>query len=146
MTLKLRDSSFPPSPARRRSTMPTDLTEPIFEAALGLLRSELHGQRIRLVGVTASNFRDREQLGLFGRGRPEAAPGSRGGRRDPAQVRRAGGHPGRLVRAGVPAPFERDPNPRRAPAAARGAADGDAEEPREEPTRARSDRPRTVRA
>ena len=31
-----------------------------------LLRPELHGQRIRLVGVTASNFRDREQLALFG--------------------------------------------------------------------------------
>ena len=30
------------------------------------MRRELHGQRIRLVGVTASNFRDREQLALFG--------------------------------------------------------------------------------
>ena len=46
--------------------MPADLTEPIYEAALALLRSELHGQRIRLVGVTASNFRDREQLAMFG--------------------------------------------------------------------------------
>ena len=55
--------------------MPADLTEPIYEAALVLLRRELHGQRIRLVGVTATNFRDREQLALFGGRGSEAAPG-----------------------------------------------------------------------
>ena len=91
--------------------MPADLTEPIFEAAAGLLRKELHGQRIRLVGVTASNFRDREQLELFA------------GADDPKRhqaaaamdtIRRKYGERsvtrGRLVRAGVPTVFERDPN------------------------------------
>ena len=65
ITLKLRDSSF--ATITRQTTLdePADLTEPIYEAALVLLRRELHGQRIRLVGVTASNFRDREQLALF---------------------------------------------------------------------------------
>ena len=91
--------------------MPADLTEPIFEAAAGLLRKELHGQRIRLVGVTASNFRDREQLELFA--------GSDDPKRHQAAaamdtIRRKYGERsvtrGRLVRAGVPTVFERDPN------------------------------------
>ena len=74
-----------------------------------LLRRELHGQRIRLVGVTASNFRDREQLALFGEDDPR--------RRQTAEaldrIRRKYGERAvtraRLVRAGIPAPFERDP-------------------------------------
>jgi DNA polymerase-4 len=111
ITLKLRDSSF--TTISRQTTLadPADLTEPIYEAALGLLRREMHGQRIRLVGVTASNFRDREQLGLFA------------GAEDPKRhqaaeamdsIRRKYGERavtrGRLVRAGVPTVFERDPN------------------------------------
>ena len=66
MTLKLRDSSFTTITRQVGLEVPADLTEPIYEAAVTLLRRELHGQRIRLVGVTASNFRDREQLALFG--------------------------------------------------------------------------------
>ena len=46
--------------------MPTDLTEPIYEAAVTWCGASSTGQRIRLVGVTASNFREREQLALFG--------------------------------------------------------------------------------
>ncbi len=111
ITLKLRDSSF--TTISRQTTLdePADLTEPIYEAALVLLRREMHGQRIRLVGVTASNFRDREQLSMFG------------GPEDPKRhqaaeamdtIRRKYGERavtrGRLVRAGVPTVFERDPN------------------------------------
>ena len=76
-----------------------------------LLRRELHGQRIRLVGVTASNFRDREQLALFGAAedpkRHQAAEAMDSIRRKYGEraVTR-----GRLVRAGVPTVFERDPN------------------------------------
>jgi DNA polymerase-4 len=111
ITVKLRDSSF--TTISRQATLdePADLTEPIYEAALVLLRREMHGQRIRLVGVTASNFRDREQLSMFG------------GPEDPKRhqaaeamdtIRRKYGERavtrGRLVRAGVPTVFERDPN------------------------------------
>jgi hypothetical protein len=61
------------------------------------------------VGVTASNFRDREQLALFGEDDPR--------RRQAAEaldrIRRKYGERAvtraRLVRAGIPAPFERDP-------------------------------------
>ena len=65
ITLKLRDSIFTTITRQTTLDVPADLTEPIYEAAMALLRREMHGQRIRLVGVTASNFRDRDQLALF---------------------------------------------------------------------------------
>ena len=109
VTLKLRDSSFTTITRQTGLETPADLTEPIYEAAVTLLRRELHGQRIRLVGVTASNFRDREQLALFGDEDPrrhQAAEALDRIRRKYGErmVTRA-----RLVRAGIPAPFERDP-------------------------------------
>jgi DNA polymerase-4 len=109
VTLKLRDSSFQTISRQTGLEVPADLTEPIYEAALELLRRELHGQRIRLVGVTASNFRDREQLALFGGEDPrrhQAAEALDRIRRKYGErsVTRA-----RLVRSGVPTPFERDP-------------------------------------
>ena len=111
VTLKLRDSSFRTMTRQTTLEVPTDLTEPIYDAAIELVRKELHGQRIRLVGVTASNFRDREQLELFA--------GSDDPKRHQAAaamdtIRRKYGERsvtrGRLVRAGVPTVFERDPN------------------------------------
>jgi DNA polymerase-4 len=117
VTLKLRDSSFHTITRQTTLATPADLTEPIYEAALGLLRRELHGQRIRLVGVTATKFRDRGQLGLF-EATPDAA-GSVDPRRHRAAeamdvIRRRYGERavtrGRLVRAGVSGVFERDPN------------------------------------
>ena len=111
ITLKLRDSSFTTITRQTTLDVPDDLTEPIYDAALVLLRRELHGQRIRLVGVTASNFRDREQLAMFGAAedpkRHQAAEAMDSIRRKYGEraVTR-----GRLVRAGVPTVFERDPN------------------------------------
>ena len=110
VTLKLRDSSFTTISRQTTLEVPADLTEPIYDAALVLLRRELHGQRIRLVGVTASNFRDREQLALFG----EADPRRHQAAEAMDTIRRKYGERavtrGRLVRAGVPTVFERDPN------------------------------------
>ena len=82
------------SPGRRRLDVPADLTEPIYEAALACCGRELHGQRIRLVGVTASNFRDREQLALFGVEDPRRHQAAEALDTDPTQVRRPGGHAG----------------------------------------------------
>jgi DNA polymerase IV len=109
ITLKLRDSSFTTITRQLTLDVPTDLTEPIYEAAITLARRELHGQRIRLVGVTASNFREREQLGLFGGGDPrrhataEALDSIRRKYGSKAVTR------ARLVKAALPEPFERDP-------------------------------------
>ena len=109
VTLKLRDSSFTTITRQVGLEAPADLTEPIYEAAVTLLRRELHGQRIRLVGVTASNFRDREQLALFGDEDPRRHQTAEAFDR----IRRKYGERSitraTLVRAGVPAPFERDP-------------------------------------
>jgi DNA polymerase-4 len=111
ITLKLRDTSFVTITRQTTLDVPADLTEPIFDAAAGLLRRELHGQRIRLVGVTASNFRDREQLSMF-----ESPEEPRRHQAAAAMdtIRRKYGERcvtrGRLVRGGVPTVFERDPN------------------------------------
>ena len=109
ITVKLRDSGFNTITRQVSLEVPADLTEPIYEAALALVRKELHGQRIRLVGVTASNFRERDQLALFGAEDPrrhqaaEALDTIRRKYGDRAVTR------ARLVRAALPAPFERDP-------------------------------------
>jgi DNA polymerase-4 len=109
VTLKLRDSSFTTITRQMGLETPSDLTEPIYDAALALLRRELRGQRIRLVGVTASNFRDREQLALFEAEDPRRHQTAEALDR----IRRKYGERSvtraRLVRAGLPAPFERDP-------------------------------------
>src|SRR6476661_6284477 len=65
VAVKIRDSSFRTITRQRTLPEPTDLTEPIFRAALELARPEVRGIRIRLLGVTASNLGEREQLGLF---------------------------------------------------------------------------------
>ena len=110
VTLKLRDSRFTTISRQVGLDVPSDLTEPIYEAALSLLRRELHGQRIRLVGVTASNFRDRAQLGLFEAEDPRRHQAAEALDR----IRRKYGSRAvtraRLVRSALPEPFERDPN------------------------------------
>ncbi len=109
ITLKLRDSSFRTITRQTTLEVPTDLTDPIYDAVIGLVRRELHGQRVRLVGVTASNFREREQIAMFGEGDPR--------RQATAEaldtIRRKYGSKAvtraRLVKAALPEPFERDP-------------------------------------
>ena len=109
VTVKVRDSSFRTITRQRTLTEPTDMTEPIFRAAIELARPEVRGIRVRLLGVTASNLGEREQLSLFESGEPrrrraiEAADTLRH-RYGERVVTRA-----RLLGAGPPAPFERDP-------------------------------------
>jgi DNA polymerase IV len=111
VTVKIRDSSFRTITRQRTLPEPTDMTEPIWRAALELARPEVRAMRVRLLGVTASNLGERDQLVLFagegddGRGRrlieAEDAIRRRYGER---AVTRA-----RLLGTGLPAPFERDP-------------------------------------
>jgi DNA polymerase-4 len=109
IAVKIRDSSFRTITRQRTLAEPTDLTEPIYRAAVELARPEVRGIRVRLVGVTASNLGEREQLGLFAvddpRRRAAIEAADRLRRRYGAKaVTRA-----RLVGADLPAPFERDP-------------------------------------
>ena len=66
--VKIRDSSFRTITRQRTLSDPTDQTEPIWRVALELARPELRGLRIRLLGVTASNLGERQQLGMFDEG------------------------------------------------------------------------------
>jgi DNA polymerase-4 len=109
VTVKIRDSSFNTITRQRRLAEPTDLTEPIWQAALELARPELRGKRIRLVGVTASGLGERDQLALFDglgedrRRRAVQAADELRHRFGTRAVTRA-----RLITTGLPAPFERD--------------------------------------
>jgi DNA polymerase-4 len=108
ITVKIRDSGFHTVTRQRGLAEPSDLTEPIWRMALELARPETRGKRIRLLGVTASGFGEREQLGLFEAGEDrrrrvvEAADEVRE-RFGTRAITRA-----RLLRTGIPAPFERD--------------------------------------
>ena len=50
VTVKIRDSGFNTITRQRGLPEPTDMTEPIWQAALELARPELRGKRIRLLG------------------------------------------------------------------------------------------------
>lgn len=109
VTVKIRDSSFKTITRQRTLPEPTDLTEPIWQAALDLARPELRGLRIRLVGVTASHLGERDQLVLFGaddgrRRRLVEAEDAIRRRYGERTITRA-----RLLGTRLPAPFERDP-------------------------------------
>jgi DNA polymerase-4 len=109
VTVKIRDSAFRTITRQRTLAEPTDLTEPIYRAALELARPEIRGMRVRLLGVTASNLGEREQLSLF----ESVEPRRRRAVEAADQLRRRYGERAvtraRLIGAGLPAPFERDP-------------------------------------
>jgi DNA polymerase IV len=109
IAVKIRDSSFRTITRQRTLPEPTDMTDPIFRAVVELARPEVRGIRVRLLGVSASNLGDREQLGLF----PSEEPRRRAAIEAADNLRRRyGDHAvtrGRLVGTGLPAPFERDP-------------------------------------
>ena len=108
VTVKIRDSAFNTITRQRGLPEPSDMTEPIWQTALALARPEMRGKRIRLLGVAASGFGSREQLGLFEAGEErkrkvvEAADEIRE-RFGMRAITRA-----RILRSGVSAPFERD--------------------------------------
>jgi DNA polymerase-4 len=108
VTVKIRDSDFHTITRQRGLVEPVDLTEPIWRAALELARPEMKGRKIRLLGVAASGFGTREQLGLFGaederQRRVVRAADEVRERFGTRAITRA-----RLLRTGIPAPFERD--------------------------------------
>jgi DNA polymerase IV len=108
VTVKIRDSDFVTITRQRRLADPTDATEVIWQTAVGLTRREVHGMRVRLLGVGGSGLSDRQQLLLFEaddreRKATEAIDSIRQ-RFGPRAIRRA-----RLLDSDVGAPFERDP-------------------------------------
>ncbi len=108
VAIRLRDSDFVTITRQRTLKQPTDLTEPIWRTAASLVRPEVRGMRVRLLGVGASHLTDREQLALFGeedgrrRRAVEAADAIRE-RFGTRAITRA-----RLLHSGIAGPFERD--------------------------------------
>jgi DNA polymerase IV len=113
IAVKIRDSSFRTMTRQRTLPEPTDLTDEIWHTARDLVRREVHGMKVRLLGVGAHGLTDRQQLTLFEssdqrrRRAIEAADAVRQ-RFGPRAIRLA-----RLLDSDVSAPFERDH--RRAP-------------------------------
>jgi len=106
--VKIRDSAFNTMTRQRTLAVPTNVTEVLWLTSLELVRREVHGMKLRLVGVGAYNLSARQQLALFDDPNPrrrramEAADLVRQ-RYGPRALRRA-----RLIEADVPGPFERD--------------------------------------
>ena len=101
VAVKIRDSGFRTITRQRTLPEPTDMTGPIYATALDLARPEIRGMRVRLLGVTASNLGEREQLSMFESGRPAPTSGDRGGRFVAAAVWGRDGHPGAAARHGA---------------------------------------------
>ena len=93
IAVKIRDSGFHTITRQRTLAEPTDMTDPIYAAALDLARPEIRGMKVRLLGVQASNLGEREQLALFETTDPRAPAGGRGCRFPAPSIWRAGGHP-----------------------------------------------------
>jgi DNA polymerase IV len=108
VSVKIRDSSFRTITRQRTLAEPTDLTEPIWRAALELARPEVRGIHVRLLGVTASNLGAAEQLALF----DEADPRRQLAAEAADELRRRYGERvvtrARLLGAALPAPFDAD--------------------------------------
>jgi DNA polymerase-4 len=109
VAVKIRDSQFRTISRQKQLPEPSDLTEPIWRAALELARPEVGGKKIRLLGVAATGLGAPEQISLFDvvddrqRRVVEAADAVRR-RFGQRAVTRAS-----LLQRGLPSPFERDP-------------------------------------
>jgi DNA polymerase IV len=113
VAVKIRDSDFVTITRQRTMPDPTDSTDVIWRTTVALTRREVHGMRVRLLGVGASGLSDRHQLALFEsvdqrERRADTVVDAIRQRFGPRAIRRA-----RLLDADVGAPFERDH--RRAP-------------------------------
>ena len=106
--VKIRDSTFNTVIRQRTLVEPTDLTDPIWRVAVELGRPLYRGKKIRLVGVTASNLDQGQQLSMFEADDPK----QRAVVKAADAVRRRWGERSvtraRLIGTRTPAPFERD--------------------------------------
>ena len=65
IAVKVRDSSFATHTRQRTLPEPTDLTDPIWRTAVELVRPQVRGIRVRLLGVAARGLTHAEQATLF---------------------------------------------------------------------------------
>lgn len=109
IAVRVRDSGFVTHSRQVTLQDPTDQADDVYHVALALARPLVRGIRVRLLGVAASGLTERAQLSLF------AADEDRRRRASTAtdEIRKRFGTRAlvraRLLEAGVPEPFERDP-------------------------------------
>jgi DNA polymerase IV len=109
VAVKIRDSQFRTISRQKHLPEPSDLTEPIWRAALELTRPEVRGKKIRLLGVAATQFGQPEQTSMFEivdekQRRVVNATDAVRRRFGARAMTRAS-----LLERGLPDPFERDP-------------------------------------
>jgi DNA polymerase IV len=109
VAVKIRDSGFRTVTRQKHLAEPSDLTDTIWHAALDLARPEIRGKKIRLLGVSATQLGEPEQISMFEvvdakRRRVVDAQDAVRRRFGDSAVTRAS-----LLHRGLPAPFERDP-------------------------------------
>ena len=111
ITLKYRDETFHTVTRAETIETPTDSGEVLFAVAWRLFQRTHGSRRVRLLGISASGFQDREQLGLF------HAPPRRADRVLDAVDERFGEgtltRASRLRPAGAPEPDDRDSRDRK---------------------------------
>ena len=109
VAVKIRDSQFRTITRQKSLPEPSDLTDTIWRAALELARPEIRGKKIRLLGVSATQLGQPEQIGMFEvvdarqRRVVDATDAVRRRFGDRAVTRAS------LLHRGLPSPFERDP-------------------------------------
>ena len=109
VAVKIRDSQFRTITRQKALPEPSDLTDTIWRAALELVRPEVRGKRIRLLGVAATGLGQPEQTSMFEivdekqRRVVDATDAVRRRFGDRAVTR------ARLLHRPMPSPFERDP-------------------------------------
>ena len=109
VAVKVRDSQFRTVTRQKTLPEPSDLTDTIWRAALELVRPEVRGKKIRLLGVAATQLGQPEQTTMFEivdakqRRVVDATDAVRRRFGDRAVTRAS------LLNRGLPSPFERDP-------------------------------------
>jgi DNA polymerase-4 len=109
VAVKVRDSQFRTVTRQKTLPEPSDLTDTIWRAALELVRPEIRGKKIRLLGVAATQLGQPEQTTMFEivdakqRRVVDATDAVRRRFGDRAVTRAS------LLNRGLPSPFERDP-------------------------------------
>jgi nucleotidyltransferase/DNA polymerase involved in DNA repair len=109
VAVKIRDSHFRTITRQKHLPEPSDLTDTIWRAALELARPEVRGKKIRLLGVSATQLGQPEQISMFEvvdekqRRVVDATDAVRKRFGDRAVTR------GSLLHRGLPSPFEGDP-------------------------------------
>jgi DNA polymerase IV len=109
VAVKIRDAHFRTITRQKHLAEPSDLTDTIWRAALELARPEVQGKKIRLLGVSATQLGQPEQITMFEvvdqkRRRVVDATDAVRKRFGDRAVTRAS-----LLHRDVPSPFDRDP-------------------------------------